>query len=159
MAAAAHVFPGYVLDEVELSASITNPNGGTKLVLGLIHSTSPAVTWNSASQAFVTVADFLANGGSALTEEAGSGYSRTVLTGVTCSKSGAVTTLNCTSPVTWLTSTISATYGFIYDKTTDTNDTTRLLVMYFDFGGTFTDTAGTFTFNVNASGLATWTSN
>lgn len=159
MAAAAHVFPKYDLDALNRNANLGTLNSSTVLVAGLIHSSSPAVTWNSTSQGYQTVSDFLANGGSALTEESGTGYSRLTLTSVTCTASAAVVTLTCASPIQWTTSTISATYLWIHDATTNTSDSTRQLVLYMDFGGTFTDTAGTFSVAVNASGLATWTSN
>jgi len=159
MAAAAHVFPAFTQLE-STAAGFTSLNASTKLVAGLVHVGS-TFNWVAATEAYVTVADFLANagsgGGGALTEESGAGYSRQVLTSVTCTTSGLVTTLTC-APIVWTTSTISAVYLFIYDKTTDTSDSTRKLVCYQDFGGTFTDTAGTFTFTPNASGLVTWTS-
>lgn len=162
MAAAAHVFPNYTQDMATKAAGFSSLSGSTKLAVALIHSTSPAITWNATSEAWTTMANFLANAGSALTEETGTGYSRQTLTGVTCATSGLVTTLDCNDP-SWASSTISATYAVFFDFTTGgtsaaANDATSQVLAYWDFGGTFTDTAGLFTLTINASGLVTWTS-
>lgn len=158
MTAAGHTWPNFT--QIMTGATgFTALASSTKLVAGLVHVGS-TFNWVASSQAYATVADFLTNAGASagglLTEEAGSGYSRQVLTSVTCTTSGLVTTLSC-APLVWTTSTISSVYLFVYDKTTDTNDTTRKLLCYQDFGGTETDTAGTFTFTPNAAGIATWT--
>jgi hypothetical protein len=124
---------------------------------------SGTFNWVAATEAYVTVSDFLTNagasGGGALTEvsTSGTGYTRQSLTSVTATNSGLVTTLTCANP-SWAAATFSANYAFFYDAVTDTNDTTRLLICYWDLGGTDTVSSGTFTLNINASGLVTWTS-
>ena len=158
MAAAGHAFPGYDQTITEKTGSFSALNGSTTIGALLISSTSATLLWNSTSQAQTTVSGLLASGsGSALTEVSGGGYARiNPVSSVTCSTSGLVTTLSCAA-LTWSSSTISATYLVFYDFTVNTNDTTRVLICYQDFGGTFADTAGTFTFTPSGSGIATWT--
>lgn len=91
------------------------------------------------------------------TEISGTGYSAggQALSSVSLSDSGHVRTLTCANP-SWTTSTISAAYAVFYDSTPGT-DATNPVICYWDFGGTFSDTAGTFTLTVNGSGLVTIT--
>lgn len=127
------------------------------LKVGLIHSTSPALASRGTSEGYEYVSDLLANNGSALTEETGTNYSRQNLASVSYSQSALVDTLTCSNPQ-WTTATISATYAFFWDETaSNATDATRPLIAIWDFGGTFAVTAGTFTLNINASGLVTWT--
>lgn len=162
MAAAGHTFPNYTQLLTAKSASVSAINASTKLGALLVHSTSPAVTFNSTAQAFGTVANFMAGSGAgALTEETGSGYSRQALGSVTCTTSGLVTSVGCANLV-WTSSTISATYLLVFDFTAGgtivtANDATSVVLAYQDFGGTETDTAGTFTFSPASGVLATWT--
>ena len=174
MSAAAHIFPNFTQMMGEKNAggstsqiTLTNANSGTvdTLKVGLVASTS--FNWVAATQAYTTVAQFLANagsgGGGAQTEVSSSstGYSRQSLSGVTYTDTGLVSTLNCTSPLTWsATASWSAAYAFFYDYTAGGNsDSTGLLICYWDFGGSVSVVNdGTFTLTINASGLATWTS-
>ena len=126
------------------------------LQVGLIHSTSPTVAARSTTENYTFVSDFLANGGSAFTEESGSGYSRQSLTSVTYLQSALVDTLTCANP-SWTTATISATYAFFYDHTIGGTDTTSPLICWWDLGGTQAVTAGTFTLQSSGTGLVTWT--
>lgn len=163
MTAVGHTFPNYTQLMSAKSSSFSALNASTKLGCALIHVGS-TFNWVAATQAYTTMSQFIANagsgGGGALTEETGAGYSRQTLGSVTCSTSGLVTTLTC-APVTLTTSTISAVYAVFFDFTTtgigSANDATNFLLAYQDFGGTFTDTAGTFTFTPAGTGLATWT--
>lgn len=91
------------------------------------------------------------------TEASGTGYTAggVALTGVSLSTSGEVTTLTCTSP-SWGSSTITAAYAVFYDAQGGT-DATNVPLVYWDFGGSQSSTAGTFTLTINASGLLTFT--
>ena len=164
MTAAGHTFPNYNQLMGTKAASISSLNGSIKIGAALIHVGS-TFNWVAATQAYTTMSQFLANagsgGGGALTEETGAGYSRQVVSSPTLSTSGLVTTFTTATPLSWTSSTISAVYLVLFDFTTtgigSANDATNMLLAYQDFGGTETDTAGTFTFTPNASGLATWT--
>jgi hypothetical protein len=157
MAAAGHTFPNYTQLLTAKSASVSALQGSTSLVAMLIASSSPALAFNATSEAFTTVTSLLAGSGAgALTEVSGGGYTRISLGTVACSTSGLVTTLTC-APLVWTSSTISATYLVIYDATVNTNDGTRVVLAYQDFGGTEADTAGTFTFTPASNVIATWT--
>lgn len=163
MTAAGHTFPNFTQLMSAKSSSFSALNGSVKLGCALIHVGS-TFNWVAATQAYTTMSQFIANsgsgGGGALTEETGSGYSRQTLGSVTCSTSGLVTSLGC-GAITLTSSTISAVYAVFFDFTTtgigSANDATNFLVAYQDFGGTETDTAGTFTFTPAAGVLATWT--
>lgn len=163
MAAVAHVFPNAVKN---IASKVENwASGSTELKVGLASGTFNWPGTSNSTAAYQTVADFLGNagagGGGALTEVSTSstGYSRQALSGVATTTTGLVTTLTC-STVTWTaTANWSALYAFFYDAAVDTNDSTRELVCYWDFGGTVSVVnGGTFTLTINASGLVTFTS-
>jgi hypothetical protein len=161
MAAVAHVFPNAVKN---IASKVENwATGSTELKVGLASGTFNWPGTGNSTAGYLTVADFLANagsgGGGALTEVSASGYVRTALSGVSLTTSGLVVTLTC-SNVSWTAgANWSAQYAFFYDTTVDTNDTTRQLVCYWDFGGTVSVvTGGNFTLTINASGLVTFTS-
>lgn len=162
MTAAAHVFPNAVQNIAAKSEKWTST--ADTLKVGLVG--SGTFNWVAGTQSYATVSDFLTNagsgGGGALTEVSTSstGYSRTALTGVTFTTTGLVGTLNCTSPISWTaTSNWSALYAFFYDAAVDTNDGTRELIAYWDFGGTVSVVSGgNFTLTINASGIVTFTS-
>ena len=155
MAVTAHAFPSMTQN---MGTKAFNLNNSDTLKVGLATGT---FNWVTATQAYTSVSDFLGNagsgGGGALTEEAGSGYSRQTLTSVTFTQSGLVNTLTCANP-SWSSATFSDKYAFFYDAVVDTNDTTRKLLCYWDFGGTQSTTAATFTLTISGSGLVTWTS-
>jgi hypothetical protein len=56
----------------------------------------------------------------------------------------------------WTTASFTAAYGIIYDSTPGTSATNPLMWLI-DFGGSQTVTAGTFTIQFSASGIATIT--
>ena len=91
------------------------------------------------------------------TEVTGTGYTAggQALTSVSLSDSGHVRTLTCANP-SWTSSTITAAYAVFYDSTPGSN-ATNPVICYWDFGGNFTDTSGTFTLTINGSGLVTIT--
>jgi len=84
-------------------------------------------------------------------EVVGTGYTSggATLAGFSVTETGSVARLDFTTP-SWSTATISATGGIIYNSS-KSNKT----VAVFDFGGTITSTAGTFTATMPAVGDAT----
>lgn len=86
-------------------------------------------------------------------EITGTGYTAggVTLTTKTCAASSLVTSLDADDP-TWTTATFTARYAVFY-KSTGTS-TTSPLIGYVDFGADQTVSAGTFTIQLNASGLA-----
>lgn len=154
MAVTAHAFPGLTQS---IGTKTQNLSSDT-LKVGLATGT---FNWVAATQAYTFVSQFLANagsgGGGALTEEAGTGYSRQSLTSVTLTTSGLVTTLTCANP-SWTGSTFSDKYAFFWNETASSaTDATRPLLCYWDFGGTQSTTGATFTLTISGSGLITWT--
>jgi hypothetical protein len=84
-------------------------------------------------------------------EVVGTGYTSggATLAGFSVTQTGAVGRLDFTTP-TWATATISATGAVIYNSSKSNK-----VVACFDFGGTITSTAGTFTATMPAVGDAT----
>lgn len=158
MAVTAHAFPSLTQS---MGTKLFSLNNVDTLKVGLASGTFNWPGTGNSTAGYTTVAQFLANagsgGGGALTEEAGAGYSRQSLTSVTFTTTGLVNTLTCANP-SWTGATFSDKYAFFYDAAVDTNDTTRLLMCYWDFGGTQSTTAATFTLTISGSGLVTWTS-
>lgn len=158
MAAAAHVFPGFTQSMGTHSVNLSSDT----LKVGLASGT---FNWIAATQAYTTVSQFLTNagvgGGGALTEVTYTGASpasRVTLTGVSYTETALVSTLTATNP-SWTTATWTANYAFWYDFTAgSSSDVTGLLIAYWDLGGAQTVAGQTFTLNINASGLVTWTS-
>lgn len=72
----------------------------------------------------------------------------------TVSTSGKVFTFDA-ADTSWTTSTLSATHAVVYVDT-GSAATSRLIALI-NFGGTVSSTAGTFTIQWNASGIATFT--
>ena len=138
-----------------LGAKLANLSSDT-LKVGLIASGTLAV--RATSETYVTVADLLANNGSALTEVStiGTNYTRLTLAGVSYTKSALVVTLTATSP-TWANGTFSAVYGWLHDDSTGGSDATRALICIWDFAGTQSVTATNFTLTVQPGGITTWT--
>jgi hypothetical protein len=158
MAVAAHIFPNFTQAMGTHSINLSSDT----LKVGLASGT---FNWVTATEAYTTVSQFLANagsgGGGALTEVTYTGAtpaSRITLSSVTYTNTGLVSTLTAGNP-SWTTATWTADYAFFYDYTAGGNsDTAGLLICYWDFGGAQTIAGQTFTLTVNASGLATWTS-
>lgn len=79
------------------------------------------------------------------------------LVSVSVSYDGASNTLtfNADDP-SWTSSSITARYAVFYDRT-PASDATRPLICYWDFGTDETSSSGTFTLQLNASGIVTAT--
>jgi hypothetical protein len=123
--------------------------------VGLIASGTLAT--RATAEGFEFVSDLLANGGSALTEVSGTGYSRQNLASTGWTASGLVATFTASNP-SWPTSTFSTNYAWIHDETASSaTDATRPLLAIFDLGGTQSVSGTTFTLTVNGSGLVTFT--
>jgi hypothetical protein len=126
------------------------------LVWGLIN--AGVLAARGTTQGYEFVSDLLANGGSALTEVAGGGYTRLNATGVSYTVSGLVVTLTTSVP-SWnpLTAT-GIVYAWLHDETASSGtDATRPLIGIMDLGGSFSPSAQQFTLTPNASGIFTWT--
>lgn len=65
-------------------------------------------------------------------------------------------TLTSSNPA-WASATFSTVYGFLYDATVGSGDSSHPIILYWDFGGSQSVSGTTFTLTVNASGLVTWT--
>lgn len=154
MAVTAYFQPKF--ENTQLGAKKVNLSSDT-LTVGLIASGTLAA--RGTSETYQTVADLLANNGSALTEvsTSGTGYSRQNLASVSYTESGLVVTLTAANP-SWAAATFSTVYGWLHDETASSGtDATRPLLAIWDFGGSQSVSGATFTLTVNASGLLTWT--
>jgi hypothetical protein len=100
------------------------------------------------------VSDILSVG----TEASGTGYTSggVALVSPTFTASGHVYTLTSGTNPSWASSTISAAYALFYDSTPGTNSTNPV-ICYWDFGGTSSSSAGTFTLSLSGSGIYTYT--
>lgn len=88
-------------------------------------------------------------------EVSGTGYTAngTALASKTITFTGATNKITLdAADVTWATSTITARYAVIYNRTPST-DATRPLLGYVDFGSNQSSSAGNFTITWNASGI------
>jgi hypothetical protein len=149
---AQHYFPEF---EVFLGSKDISLTSDT-LNVGLI--ASGTFTWGTTPEGYQYVSQFLAGDGThgALTEVSGGGYSRQALTSVTLTSSAEVVTLTAANP-SWSSATFSTVYGFLYDATVGSGDSSHPIILYWDFGGSQSVSGTTFTLTVNASGLVTWT--
>jgi hypothetical protein len=152
MTATQHYFPVF---ETLLGTKVIDLVTDT-LEVGLI--ASGTFTWGSGPEAYEYVSQFLAGDGThgALTEVSGGGYSRQALTSVTYSASGEVITLTAANPA-WTSATFSTSYGFVYDATVGSGDSSHPILLYWDFGGSQSVSGTTFTLTVSGSGLVYWT--
>lgn len=152
MTATAYAQPKFLLNwlgkkKVDLSADT--------LKLGLVASGTLAV--RGTAEGYETVADLLANSGSALTEVSGTGYSRLSLSGVTWTLSGLAVTLTASNPA-YSSPSFTYKYGWIHDETaSSTTDATRPLLVVIDFGGTFTASGSSYPLAVDPSGVLSLT--
>lgn len=92
-------------------------------------------------------------------EVTGTGYTAggQALTSVTVAYSAGTNTLTLdAADPSWAASTITARYIVFYDSSPAT-DATRPLIAYDDFGSDQVSSSGTFTYQINASGIATIT--
>lgn len=88
-------------------------------------------------------------------EVVGTGYTAngTALSGKTIVYTSGTNKLNLdANDVTWGSSTITARYAVVYDRTPAT-DATRPLLGYIDFGSDQSSSSGNFTVTFNASGI------
>ena len=109
------------------------------------------------SEGYQYVSQLLANNGSALSEVSGGGYSRQSLTSVAWTVSGLVATYTAANP-SWASATWTAYYAWLHDETdSSATDATRPLMVIWDLGGAQPVSGQTFTFAINASGIATFT--
>lgn len=165
MTQAAHVFPSFA-QNLGTNAQKASTDG---ISVALAGTGAQTFNWITLTQAYTTLTQFLANaatgGGGALTEVSttNTGYSRTALSGITYTETGLVSTLTATSPITWTVPAAGSggvSWGAQYAVFFDTTATGLVdLIAYWDFGGTTSVTpGGTFTLNINASGLVTLTS-
>ncbi len=92
-------------------------------------------------------------------EVSGTGYTAngTTLTTPALTYTGGTNVIKFDSDdASWASSTITARYGVLYDRTPAT-DATRPLIMYIDFGADQSSNNGTFAIQFNAAGIATIT--
>lgn len=155
MAVTAHYFPEF---EVQLGSKAVNLTSDT-LAVGLV--ASGTFTWGSTPEGYTYVSSFLGGDGThgALTEvsTSGTGYSRYDLVSPTFTASGEVVTLTCSTNPSWSSATFTAVYGFLYDATVGSGDSSHPIICYWDFGGSQSVSGQTFTLSINGSGLVTWT--
>lgn len=155
MAVTAHYFPKF--ESTQLGLKTANLTSDT-LNVGLI--ASGTYTWGATPEGQEFVSSFLAGDGTdgALTEvsTSGTGYTRQALTSVTLAASGEVVTLTAANP-SWSAATFSTVYGFLYDASVGSGDSSHPIILYWDWGGAQSVSSTTFTITVNASGLVTWT--
>jgi hypothetical protein len=153
MTAVAYAQPKFLLSH--LGAKLVNMSTDT-FKIGLIASGTLAARGTTEGYEFVS--DLLANGGSALTEASGTGYSRLTLASVTWTLSGLAVTFSAAS-VVYTSPSFIFEYGWIHDETASSGtDATRPLLALIDFGGTQTASGSTYTLTVTGSGLVAWTS-
>lgn len=154
MTVVAHYFPEF---ENQMATKVINLSSDT-LAVGLI--ASGTFTWGSTPEGYTYVSSFLGGDGThgALTEvsTSGTGYSRQSLTSVSLSVSGEVVTLTASNPA-WSSASFSTVYGFLYDSTVGSGDSSHPIILYWDWGGTQTVSSATFTLQISGSGLVTWT--
>ena len=142
----AHVFPQFQLG---LASKLQNLSTDTiKVALG--NAAGPITLSTTGIQAAKLFTDWTA----IVTEITGTGYTAggATLTGVTSSVTGDVWTLTATSP-SWTSSTITANQAVFYDSSASTEQ----LIAFWDFGGAVSDTSGTYTLTITASGIVTAT--
>lgn len=155
MAGAQHYFPKF---EVAMGTKTINLSSDT-LMVGLI--ASGTFTWGATPEGYQFVSQFLGGDGThgALTEVSttgGTGYTRMALSSVTYTASGEVVTLTAAN-VLWATANFSTAYGFLYDSSVGSADSSHPIILYWDFGGTQSPSGIPFQLTVSGSGLAAWT--
>ena len=160
MTVSAHVFPN--IQQLAATKAVHLDTDASFVLL----ITTGTFNFVAATEAYTTVAQFLANtgsgGGGAVTETSGGSYARQALSSITLATSALVTTMGCANP-SWAASTITAKYALFYTcgsggSGASANDaTSNLLMAYWDFGASPASSAGAFTLTVSGSGLITWT--
>jgi hypothetical protein len=147
MAVTAHVFPQFQLG---LASKLQNLSSDS-IMCALSNTAGPVGLATSGVQAAKLWTDWKTN---VAAEISGTGYTAggQLLTGVSSTVTGNVWTLTATSPA-WTSSTITANQAIFYDSTASTEQ----LIAFWDFGGAVSDTSGTYTLTINASGIVTAT--
>jgi len=143
----AHVFPQF---QQGLASKLQNL-ASDSIYCALSNAAGPIGLATSGVQAAKLWSDWKTNVAAEIT---GTGYTAggDLLTGVSISVTGDVWTLTATSP-SWSSSTITANQAIWYDGTASTEQ----LIAFWDFGGAVSDTSGTYTLTINASGIVTAT--
>jgi hypothetical protein len=145
------VFPQFIIG---LNAHNIAMSGGTYKV-ALSNAAGPVVLATAGVSTATLFTDWTANVAAEIT---GTGYtaggatvsSPTFAAGGT---SNSVATWTSASNPNWTTSTFTANQAVFYESSASTNQ----LICFWDFGGSVSVTAGTFTLSINGSGLLTAT--
>jgi hypothetical protein len=154
MAGTQHYFPQF---EVFMGTKTVNLTSDT-IMVGLI--ASGTFTWGATPEGYQYVSQFLAGDGTdgALTEvsTSGTGYTRMSLSGVSFTASGEVVTLSGAS-VLWTLANFTTNYGFLYDSSVGSGDSSHPIIGYWDFGGTQSPGGGPLQLTISGSGVVNWT--
>lgn len=153
MPAASHYFPVF---ETLMGTKTVNLSSDT-LTVGLI--ASGTFTWGATPEGYEYVSQFLAGDGThgSLTEvsTSGTGYTRQNLTSVSFSAAGETVTLTSANP-SWSSAAFTTVYGFVYDATVGSGDSSHPIILYWDWGGAQSPAGITWTITLNPS-LVVWT--
>lgn len=152
MTASAHYFPVFETLLANKSINLTSDT----LTIGLI--ASGTFTWGATPEGYQYVSQFLAGDGTngALTEVSGGGYSRQNLVSPTFTRSGENVTLTTSTNPSWTSATFNTVYGFLYDSTVGSGDSSHPIIAYFDWGTSESVSGATFTLTIGANGLVQW---
>lgn len=150
MALTAHVFPQFAIGIGDGFMNL----GSDTLKVALSNATGPVGLSTSGVSTAKLFTDWKSNVAAEIT---GTGYTAggATLASVTYTAGGTndtVATLTCSNPA-WTTATFTANQAVFYDSSASTYQ----LICFWDFGGSVTVTAGTFTLSINGSGLLTAT--
>lgn len=147
MTVTAHVFPQF---ELGLASKLQNI-ATDSIKVALSNAAGPVTLATSGVQAAKLFTDWTSNVAAEIT---GTGYTAggQLLTSVVSSVTGDVWTFSAASPA-WTSSTITANQAIFYDSSASTEQ----LIAFWDFGGAVSDTSGTYTLTINASGIVTAT--
>lgn len=143
----AHVFPQF---ELGLAGKLQNL-ATDSIKVALSNTAGPVGLATTGVQAAKLFTDWTSN---VAAEISGTGYTAggQLLSGVSSTVTGNVWTLTATSPA-WTSSTLTANQAIFYDSSASTIQ----LIAFWDFGGAVSDTSGTYTLTINASGIVTAT--
>ncbi len=141
----AHVFPQFALGLAQKLQNLASDS----IYVALSDAAGPITLATSGVQAAKLWTDWTSNVAAEIT---GTGYSAggLLLSGVSSTVTGDVWTLTASNP-SWTNSTFTANQAIFYDQSASTEQ----LIAFWDFGGAVSDVAGTFTLNINASGIVT----
>lgn len=147
MAVTAHVFPQFQLG---LATKLQNLSSDT-IKVALSNAAGPITLSTSGVQAAKLWTDWTTNVAAEIT---GTGYTAggATLSGVTSSVTGDVWTLTASNP-SWSSSTITANQAIFYDSSASTIQ----LIAFWDFGGSVSSSAATYTLEIASTGICTAT--